>query len=234
MASWKDSFLREIAEISSKNKIKDPEAFIFWFLSASENLKYYEVRERIIDRNDDSRCDAIYIDDKLRSVKLVHSEYTPKIGETQYSKEEITALCGIYDYVVGKKEYSEVAQYLPKQLKDKVELAHRRIAENNYSVRMQYVTTRKDNPNGHEYDTGEYNIEIRSAKEIERMYEEWRHGHVPDMGDIPFTFENILEASAEQNPAPKSYIIHVNTNELRDVYAKWKEKLFSRNVRIFY
>jgi hypothetical protein len=234
MASWKDSFLKEIEEISSKNKIKEHEAFIFWFLSASENLKYYEVRERIIDRNDGSRCDAVYIDDKLRSVKIVHADYSSKIGEAQYPKEEILALCGLYDYVVGKKEYAEVAQYLPKQLKDKVELAHRRIAENNYSVRVQYITTRKDNPNGHEFDNGEYNIEIRSAKEIERMYEEWRHGHVPDMGDVSLSFEHILEASAEQNPAPKSYIIHVNTNELRDIYGKWKEKLFSRNVRIFY
>jgi len=66
------------------------------------------------------------------------------------------------------------------------------------------------------------------------MYEEWLHGHVPDMGDLPFSYEDIMEASFKKNNTPKSYTININTDELKNVYDQWKEKLFSRNVRIFY
>ena len=235
MASWKETFFRELDELSGKNKIKDHKAFIFWYLKATENIKDSEAMFCIVDRKDGTGDDGVYVDRKAKVVKIIRSSYAPAVGETQFDKSDTAALVDTYDYLVGKKEYEAVSGSISPQFKDKLDPVKRLISQESYAVKAYYITTHKDNPNAHAFDGSEYPIEIRSSKEIERMFEEWRHGHVAELGDVPLEYENILEAPIdEKSGVPRSYIIHINTDELREVYGKWKEKLFSRNVRIFY
>ncbi len=232
MFNWKDSFLQELQEVCAKHKITDFSAFIFWYIKATENFPDSKIMEETIitDRSRDASCDAVIIDHDMKIVKIIQSKFTQKIGESSYNKDELNKLNSVYDYLTGKKDYDILREYIHKNLKEKLDKAIRFVKDNGYGVKLYFITTHKSNPNSNIYDNLESQINILSSKEIERKYGDWRHGHTPELGEIEVPYQNLMEGPLD----PKSYVVILKSEVLRKEYLKWKDKLFSRNVRIFY
>ncbi|MEW6035975.1 MAG: AIPR family protein [Candidatus Micrarchaeota archaeon] len=230
MAIWKDLFLQEIEDIVSKFKVKDYRAFLFWYLKASEDLPDSEIWECITDRPKDAGSDAVVIDYTQKNVKIIQSKFTKEIGSSPFDKDELTKTSKIYEYLSGKEDFYKIRDYIHTSLREKLDKALLLIKEQGYTLKFFFITTHRMNPHYEIYLPSDMRLELISSREIERKYEEWRHGHTPELGEVELDFENIVEGPG----VPKSYIVNIRAEVLRKAYLKWKEKLFSRNVRIFY
>lgn len=230
MTNWKTSFLQEIDEICNRHKIKDYRAFVFWYIKDTENLSDTEIFEVITDRSKDAGSDAVIIDHNIKTVKIIQSKFTRNIGENSFNKDELNKINKIYDYLTGASDYYILKDYIHSSLKEKLDKAIRFIKEEGYKVKLYFITTNKSNPNYSIYDNEYQKIEIISAREIERKYEEWRHGHSPELGDIEIPYLDVMEGPSN----PKAYLLNIPSEVLRKEYLRFKDKLFSRNVRIFY
>jgi len=229
MSNWKVDFSQELVKISSDFKMKDHRAFIFWFIKATEDLPNEAVNERITDRNKDAGSDAILFDINTKTIKVIQSKYTPNIGETPFNKDELNKLNKVCDYLLGRADYEDLRGYIHKGLKDKLDVAIRLVKEENYQLRPIFITTHKRNENYKIFDNQDFPIQIIASKEIEIKYNEWLHGHTPELGELDFEYLGLMEGPKE----PNSYLVNMKSNELRKKYRLFKDKLFSRNVRIY-
>lgn len=230
MANWKDKFLADLDEISQKKKIKDYRAFIFWYVQATEAKSDDEVLSCITDGSNDGGIDAIIIDRNTNIIRIIQSKFSRGIGEKVFQKDEINKLNKIADFLSGRSDIYELRNYVSKNLKDKIDTVIRLIKEEGYRPKLYFITTNRSNGNSDLYNDGEIPIEIIASKEIESKYEAWMHGHTPDLGEIILDFVSVLEGPTN----PKSYLVTLSSETLRKQYQIFKNKLFSRNVRVFY
>jgi AIPR protein. len=230
VGSWKDDLLIELRHISDKHCIKIEKAFIFWYVRATENISNEIILDSITDRSKDAGCDAVIFNQNLKVIKIIQSKFTGNIGERCFNKDELTKLNKIYDFIVaGKLDDEDIKNYLHKKLKDRLERAIKLIKEDGYKLKVDFITTLKNNTNANIYNFPE--LSIYSEKEISMKYEEWKHGQVPDLGDIAFNYVDIMDGPQYQ---PKSFIADLTSESLRKEYRIHKSGLFSRNVRVFY
>ena len=231
MENLKKSFLKDINDISIKKKLKEYDAFVFWYLKTTENLSEEEIIETITNKSKDFGVDAIIIDKEFKVIKIIQSKYTENIGQSCFDKDEINKLYMVYYYLTGQEDYTKIKGYVNKLLKEKIENSIKKIKDEGYSVKLVFVTTHKENPNYQVYSKEDVPLEVISSKDIERRYEEWRHGHTPELGEIKMNFSSIMESPLSD---PKAYLANFDVCELFEKYQTYKDKLFSRNVRIFY
>ncbi|MBS3169921.1 hypothetical protein J4210_05550 [Candidatus Woesearchaeota archaeon] len=207
MANWKTQFLQEIDEISNRFKIKDFRAFIFWYIKDTENLADSEITEVITDRGKDAGSDAVIIDHNIKTIKIIQSKFSREIGESPFNKDELNKLNKVYEYLTGTFDYYELRAYIHASLKEKLDKAIRLIKEDGYKVKLYFITTNKSNPNYSIYDNKCQGVEIISAKEIERKYEEWKHGHTPELGDVEISYLELMEGPKN----PNAYLINISS-----------------------
>lgn len=229
MSNWKVDFIQELSKISSNLRMRDHRAFIFWYIKATEDLPDDDVNERITDRSRDAGSDAVFPDHNTKTIKIIQSKYTPNIGETPFNKDELNKLNKVCDYLLGKADYEELREYIHKGLKEKLDVAIRLIKEENFQIKPIFITTHKENPNYGIYDNGEFPIQILAAKEIAIKYNEWLHGHTPELGELDFEYIGLMEGPKD----PTAYLVNIKSKELRNKYRLHKDNLFSRNVRIY-
>lgn len=229
--SWKDSFMQEIEEISTKKDLKPFQSFLFWYLKSTEGLSDEKIKEIIMDRSRDAGCDAVYIDYNLKIVKVFQSKFTSHFGEIPFNKDEILKLERIYEYLRGDLNFDNLRRYVHTNLKDKLDSAIRLITEEGFKLKLIFITNHKDNYYHNIYsENGDIPLEVVASNGLKRKYEEWIHGHTPELGEMRINYQDILKVPSE----PKSFIINIKTDEIRNIYRRFKEKLFSRNVRVFY
>ncbi len=230
MSGWKDDLIKELRQLSDKHSIKIEKAFIFWYIKATENLPPEQILESITDRSKDAGCDSVIFNPNLKVIKIIQSKFSENIGESSFNKDELTKLARIYNFIkTGTFDCDEIKDYIHKNLKDKLERAIRFIKEDAYKLKVDFITTLKNNPNSNIYSFPE--LSIYSEREIAMKYEEWKHGQVPDLGDITFNYVDMMDGPQCE---PKSYIVNLNSDVLRKEYQVHKNGLFSRNDRIFY
>jgi|GEM_PF-2755336 AIPR protein. len=230
MSGWKEDLLKELRNISDKHSIKIEKAFIFWYIKATENISDNSILECITDRSKDAGCDAVIFNSNLKLIKILQSKFSENIGEGGFNKDELAKLSKVYEFIrIGKSDNEEMKDYIHKQLKEKLERAIRFIKEDGYRLKVDFITTLRNNANADIYSFPELNI--YSDKEISMKYEEWKHGQVPDLGDILINYVDIMDGPQCQ---PKSYIVDLTSESLRKEFQIHKDGLFSRNVRIFY
>ncbi|WP_276975536.1 AIPR family protein [Flavobacterium filum] len=228
---WKESFIQEIEDIAAKKSIKPYRAFIYWYLMSSEGLQPEMIEDMIVDGAKDGGCDALVIDYELKVIKIIQSKYTSEFGKTAFGKDELLKLKKIYDYLTGKSNFNLLRNYVKEKLKNKLDKAVNLVCEDGYKIRLIFVTNHKKNVNSKVYnDEKDIKIEIVSYEELRSKYEEWIHGHSPELGEVTLQFQSILTGPT----LPKAYIANIHSKHLKKIYSKFKEKLFSRNVRIFY
>lgn len=229
--NWEEKFLEEIESIAAKHNMKEHRAFLFWYIKATDTDDRSDediLSNCIVDRSNDAAGDAILISHKQKIIKIIQSKFTRAINQNAFNKDELTKVTKINDYIEGHSDYSKLRQYVHAKMKDILDDAVRYVKDSGYSVKLIFITTNKNNPNQRIYN--DHEIEIVAGGKIQRLFEEWERGHTPELGEISFSYLDIMEGPRE----PRSYIVHFNTDTIRQAYLKWKEKLFSKNVRIFY
>jgi len=231
MKNWKDDFLKEIREISNKKRLKDYDAFVFWYLKLTEDLSDEIIIDAITNKSKDFGIDAIIIDKTFKIIKVFQSKFSDKIGESSFDKDELNKLYRAYNFLSGQEEYSKIESYLNKFLKNKLDEAINLIKTEGYGIKLIFITTNKENLNSSVYFKEEIIPQIVSARDIERKYEEWIRGHTPELGEISLKYSTFINSPLSD---PKAYIVNFDVKELSELYKKHKEKLFSRNVRVFY
>jgi hypothetical protein len=83
MANWKIDFIQELEKISSKFKMKDYHAFIFWYIKATTNLQSDDgINDLITDRSKDGGSDAIFPDFATKTIKIIQSTELVNRNET--------------------------------------------------------------------------------------------------------------------------------------------------------
>jgi hypothetical protein len=210
--------------------VKDYHAFIFWYIKATTDLQNDgDINERITDRSKDGGSDSVIIDSITKTVKIIQSKYTPNIGDTPYNKDELNKLNKVCEYLLGEADYEDLREYIHKGLKDKLDVAVRLIKEENYQLKPIFITTHRENPNYKLFVNKDLPPDIIASKEIEIKYYKWLNGHTPELGELDFAYIGLMEGPHE----PKSFLVNMNSNELRKKYRLYKDKLFSRNVRIY-
>lgn len=230
MANWKDAFLAELEDISSKKHLKDYRAFVFWYIKAVEDLPDEDILDNITDGGRDAGIDAIIIDRTLKLIKIIQSKFSKPIGDKPFQKDELIKLNNISDYLNGKSDINKLREYVPKKLKPKLDEAVRLIKEDGYNPKLYFITTNKANPNSSLYNDLDMPIEIVTSHELESKYEGWIHGHTPDLGEVTLDYQESLNGPTD----PPAYLVTLPSETLRKEYQKFKSKLFSRNVRVFY
>lgn len=230
MTNWRLDFLHELSKICSKHRMKDYHAFIFWYIKATTDLQNDDdINEIITDRSKDGGSDAVIVEHNTKTVKIIQSKFTPNIGSSPFNKDELNKLNKVCDYLLGKDDYEDLREYIHKGLKEKLDFAIRLIKEENYQLKPIFITTHRENPNYKLYDNRDFKIQIVTSKEFEIKYNEWLHGHTPELGDLEFEYLGIMEGALN----PIAYLVNMKSTELRIKYRNLKDKLFSRNVRIY-
>ncbi len=228
---WEEKFLGEINRLSNKHNIKENRAFLFWYVKASDTDDHEDEKilsHCIIDRSNDAGGDAVVISHKQKIVKIIQSKFSQAINQNVFDKDELIKLAKINEYLNGHLDYNELRQYVHVKMKEILDEAVQYIKDRGYGVKLIFITTNKNNPNQGLYNDGD--IEIISSGKIQRLFEEWERGHTPELGNITFSYLTFMEGPKE----PRSVIVHLEAESIRNAYLSWKEKLFSKNVRIFY
>ena len=230
MENWKNTFMEEIREIGEKHSLKAYHAFIFWYLKATEDLPNETILNILTDGSNDGGIDAIYIDHTVKKIKVYQSKFTAHIGQSAFNKDELVKLREVYRYLEGLTDYDSIRSYVNAKLKHPLDSAIELMRQDGYKVELIFITNINTNENSSIYNGTPPYIQIISAKELELKFREWQHGHTPELGEIELSYTAILHGPKN----PNGYLVTLEANSLRKIYIKFKEKLFSRNVRIFY
>ena len=231
MKDLKKEFIEEVQAFAEKNQLKDYDAFLFFMIKMIWDYPDDVITEAITNKSKDFGIDAIIIDKNHKVIRVIQSKYSEKIGESPFNKDELNKLNFAYNYLIGKEIDTKINEYLNKIIKDRLNKSIRLIKEEDYEPCLYFFTTHKENVNYKIYDNSMSPVHIRSWREVERLYESWKVNATPELGEIRLNYLSMVKAPFLD---PIAYIFNINVKELKKIYSEFEERLFSRNVRIFY
>lgn len=230
MRQWKDEFQEEIKEISTRHGIKPFRAFIFWYIKATEDLPNDEILSLITDGSNDGGIDALFIDHDAHKIKIFQSKFSLHIGENLIDKDELAKFNKVCEYLENSSSYiQQLREYVNERLRNKIDEAVRYIKEEGYKPELIFITTHNVNGNSHLFDVNR-NVRIVGSKQLENKFKQWEVGGVPDLRGVELPYLDILLGPEN----PRGFIANLSSSDLQKMYRNYKQKLFSRNVRIFY
>lgn len=236
----------ELKQIKNKSPhLKDDEAFVLWFLIAYLLDDEEQAKKCLTGGSGDKNIDAIYIDEKAKQVNIIQGKF--RQGDKKLEKRndviQFTDLCNL-----PWKRKNEIEAYfkgLDQLVAEKLEESIKKVRNNNYEIRLYYVTTGKVSDGVKEEaqqyvlrSNGKSNIEIIDHDKVLICFKNYINDitpHIPTLKlkivpDGAIANEGVIR---RYDPEKKieSWIFTVSGQDIGEMYLKVGRKLFARNIR---
>ncbi len=228
---WEEELKEHIQSLCDDHKIPDHQAFLLWYLNDTTGKDDKELLNEILttDKAHDATCDAVLIDDDGQVIRIVQSKYSNNFGQEPFNKDEFAKINILSKYIRGDVEEDKLKKYVHAQLKKKIDKVLLKIKKHGYKSQFEFITPKRNNPNCRLYDP-EGMIQIYDYKEIKKKFELWLRGGTPKIGTVELDMHSYMLGPDD----PRSFIALLSSKDIREMYIRFQEKLFSSNIRIFY
>lgn len=236
----------ELRQIRKKYPhLKEDEAFVLWFLIAYLLDDEEQAKKCLTGGSGDKNIDAIYIDEKAKQVNIIQGKFRQEDKKLEKRNDVIqfTDLCNL-----PWKRKNEIEAYfkgLDQLVAEKLEESIKKVRNNNYEIRLYYVTTGKVSDGVKEEaqqyvlrSNGKSNIEIIDHDKVLICFKNYINDitpHIPTLKlkivpDGAIANEGVIR---RYDPEKKieSWIFTVSGQDIGEMYLKVGRKLFARNIR---
>jgi hypothetical protein len=231
------TLLGQIETISDENNLKDYHAFTYWFIETSFGLEKQKILNSICDGTHDKGIDAILIDDIEKRIAVIQSKFEHKGENVQIKDSEVKLLATVRNYFKSRKALGAAVaksnQVVTRLITDAFDAIHNK----NYSLELVFITTHKNAPHLDElvYETFGFKREefsIFHYGRIMELFTEKMRDFTPPLGPYHLPYKD-ADKSLIRTTDPKSWVLTVPIEEIRNMVNKFKDDLFRKNVRNF-
>jgi len=234
-----DQLAGEIEAIKEKNpKLADDNAFVYWFLSAylldSDDSQL--IKNCILGAKGDINIDAMYIDEKNKKIFLVQTKYRDTDRATE-KRNDIISFLDLENQIYDKERFSNLLTNANDQMKHVLSDVHKKLTKQQYDLAFLYASTgriskdlKKEMINRPRWA----HVQLFDSKSLAGLFVDYLEGAAPPIPYIELPIDNkqlIIHYNPDTNI--NNFIFFVNTSIIKDIFAKYKIKLFSRNIRGF-
>jgi len=229
--------LDQIETISDDNTLKDYHAFTYWFIETSFGFEKPRILNSICDGTHDKGIDAILIDDIEKKITVIQSKFEHQGEDVQIKDSEVKLLAAVKNYFRSRKALGAAVHRSNQVVTRLVTEAFEAIHNKNYSLELIFVTTHKNAPHLDEliYETLGFKREefsIFHYGRIMELFTEKMRDFTPPLGPYHLPYKD-ADKTLIRTTDPKSWVLTVPIEEIRNMVNKFKDDLFRKNVRNF-
>lgn len=236
MTEWFERLGNELNAIETETGLSQSRGFIYWFIRAYHTTSKNETLKLITDKPSDKTVDAIYVDENDRRVCVYQSKYTIHGNESMFSSDDLRVFSVVRKYFTEGASESSVYKEANEAVKNRLSYALECIRDKGYRLEMFFISTHKDNPNAlQEILEIEHGLPLYvfAFHRIKNLFLDWEEDAVPRIPEVNIKVAEKEIFSKESANTPKSFVVTLPSGSLVDLYVKYREKLFTRNVREF-
>lgn len=231
------TLLDQIETISDENNLKDYHAFIYWFIETSFALDKPKILNSICDGTHDKGIDAILIDDIEKRIAVIQSKFEHQGENVQIKDSEVKLLATVKNYFKSRKALVAAVAKSNQVVTSLINEAFDAVHNKNYSLGLVFITTHKNAPHLDElvYETFGFKREefsIFHYGRIMELFTERMRDFTPPLGPYHLPYKD-ADKSLIRTTDPKSWVLTVPIEDIRNMVNKFKDDLFKKNVRNF-
>ena len=128
---------------------RDEDLFTLWFLRAYITENEDEAAKAVVNGPNDKGIDAIFVDDKARTVFVVQAKYKKQLQKISEKSGDVTKFADLSE-IIAKYDNSSFNEFLEdadELVKERLSAARRKIIKQNYKFWLYYVTLGKCSSN---------------------------------------------------------------------------------------
>lgn len=236
----------EINQIrQTHRKLKDDEAFVFWFTQASVADSENDALNALTGHSGDKNIDAILIDDKVRQIHIIQGKFRQSKNHNEKRNDVLSfADLGTYPWE-EKRTLDSFYKKLDPLVKDRFEDLVKKVRDSNYALKMYYITTGRCS----KQIINEAMSRVRQAEEpvdffflgnheILTTFKDYLEGVAPAvpilplkiLSDGPVQSSGIINRMDPQKDI-ESWVFSMSAKDVGEMYKKTGIRLFARNIR---
>jgi hypothetical protein len=242
LKDWSEALNDELDRIQKDfPQLAPSRAFILWFVSAYHNLKEQDVfRTSLTCKPDDKTIDAIYVDDKQKTVFIYQSKFTTNYGQSAFAYDDLKVFASVKDYFLSGSQECPVLKYANPNIRRLLPHAYESFKERGWPLELVFFTNHKDNPQAVQEmkdllgDFSNTRLTVFAYERIKGLFRDWEEDAIPRIGDVILRFRHpeILTREAGADKI-KSVVVSVPVGNIAALHKSWGNDLFARNVREF-
>lgn len=242
MADWTEDLNKELDRIQRDfPQLAPSRAFILWFVSAYHNLPEQDVFKNCLTcKPNDKTIDAIYVDDKQKTVFVYQSKFTTNYGQSAFAYEDLKVFASVKDYFLTGSQECPVIKWANTSVRRLLPHAYECFRERGWPLELVFFTNHKDNPQAVQEiqellkDFSNTRLTIFPFQRIKSLFRDWEEDAIPRIGDVSLKFSHSEILNREANGDKiRSVVVSVPVTSIATLHKKWGNDLFSRNVREF-
>lgn len=232
---------REVGEIRDKYPMfTNEDCFVMWFLRAHCCPDFDAAKNSLVGGPKDKRIDAIYIDDKSRSVFLVQGKFRRQLNQGLEPKAEVVGFAGLAKALLTQEDAFEAfVEDMHDLARDRLREARKRLREREYRLHLRYVTTGRCSRNV-----------INEAEALVRYYKRWASfgvitgtavidllddylvGIAPTIPEVAMTVSRGAPLSIyDDSTGMETWIFATSGDELVRLFEYADVRIFAKNIR---
>lgn len=236
MIDWFDKLGKELDAIKKETGLAPSRGFIYWFIKAYHRSSKDDALKSLTDKPNDKTVDAIYVDDPNQRIFVYQSKYTVHGNDTTFSSDDLRVFSIVAKYFKDNASESSIYRQANDAVKIRLNYALECYNNKGYKLELFFITTHKDNPNSlSEIKEIEptLNLSVFAFQKIKNLFLDWEEDAIPRIPEVSIKISPNEVFIKEKSNTSKSFIVTIPSENLIDLYQKYGEILFARNVREF-
>ncbi len=225
----------EIGEIQDSLGLHDYHAFLIWFLEQTTYLSRKQILRCICDGSHDKGIDAIIIDDTEREVNIIQSKFSGEF-DGRIPESEVKLLADTRRYFKNRDSISKIVSHSNATVANLLPKAYDCVKGKNYGLNLILISTKRASPGLMEQrnELGlKDNDNVYDRERILTLYDNHLRDFNPSLPSYKLRFSPTDQFLVKRQPGQTAYVLSVPCTELRDLYLKFGDDLFRKNVRDF-
>lgn len=229
-------------------KLSEDNLFVLWFLSAFITDDIGLAVKSLCGKKGDKNIDAIFIDDKSKSIFVVQAKYRKDILGKSESRSDVTDFADLSWKLTGSnEEFKTLIDSANPEVRVRIEEARIRILKRKYKLHLYYVTLGKCSKDLEKEAIGivrqtecESQFEIFTGNRIMLLLSDYLEGVAPPVPAIDLEMEtgagvkiNGILQRYDSRTDIESWVFSMSADAIAEVFGNCGPRLFARNVRGF-
>lgn len=239
---------KEIGELRDRYlNLSDDELFVLWFLIAYLAGDDHAALEAVAGGPNDKGIDAIFIDDRARSVFVVQAKYRRQLNKKSEKRSDILAFASLAKSVTteDKSEFNLLVNNAEPRTEALLRDCRSRIGKRGYQFWLYYVTLGKCSQELHRLahhtvrkSASGARIEILTGTNVMRLLRDYLDGVAPPVPAIDLEMESgrsvkingILQRYDGQTQI-ESWVFSMRGSDAGSLFDQYGSRIFARNIR---
>ena len=229
--------------------LKKEDLFVTWFLRAYVTDDLEAAAKAVTNGPGDKGIDAIFIEDRSRSVFLVQGKYRHSVGLKSEGRNEVLGLAQLAHILTDRKSdgFRTFVEGSDSTVAQKLSDARKCLIRQDYRLLLYYVTLGKCSSNLRKEaeDTaneapGTCSLEVLDSPRLSILMRDYLDGVAPPIPTLDLIMESgrgisvngILQRFDAQSKI-ESWVFSMRGDAIADLYETGGRRLFARNIRGF-